>query len=73
MFAPEESIQSNRNLLVDVRDLYSRLPETRTLEPYELRGTLWLLGYTDELAPEVEIAAAVEVTRGDFDPKEDAA
>jgi hypothetical protein len=45
-----------------VRELYYRLPEVRTLEPYELQGTLWL---TNELAPEAEIAAAVEVARGD--------
>jgi hypothetical protein len=53
------------NLLASVRELYSRLPEARTLEPDELQGTLWLLDYTNELAPEAEIAAAVEVTRGD--------
>ncbi|MEJ7814976.1 MAG: hypothetical protein WKF53_07355 [Rubrobacter sp.] len=57
------------NLLTSVRELYSRLPETRTLEPYELQGMLWLLHYTNELAPEAEIAAAVEVARGDYDPE----
>ena len=46
-----------------------RLPEARTLEPYELQGTLWLLHYTTELAREAEIAAAVEVARGDYDPE----
>jgi hypothetical protein len=69
MFAPKRSIQDDSNLLAAIRELYSRLPETRTLEPYELQGTLWLLGYTDDLAPEAEIAAAVEVARGDFDPE----
>ena len=44
-------------------------PEARTLEPYELQGTLWLLHYTNELAPEAEIAAAMEVARGDYDPE----
>jgi hypothetical protein len=58
------------NQLASVRELYSRLPEARTLAPYELQGTLWLLDYTNEVAPEAEIAAAViaaamEVARGD--------
>lgn len=57
------------NLLASVRELYSRLPEARTLEPYERQGTLWLLHYTTELAREAEIAAAVEVARGDYDPE----
>jgi hypothetical protein len=52
-------------LLASVRELYSRLPKVRTLAPYELQGTLWLLHYTNELSPEAEIAAAVEVARGD--------
>jgi hypothetical protein len=67
--APQRSIQDDSNLLAEIRELYSRLPETRTLEPYELQGTLWLLRYTDGPAPEAEIAAAVEVARGDFDPE----
>jgi hypothetical protein len=57
------------NLLASVRELYSRLPETRTLKPNELQGMLWLLHYTNELAPEAGIAAAVEVARGDWDPE----
>ena len=47
----------------------TRLPEALTLEPYKLQGTLWLLHYTNELAPEAEIAAAVEVARGDYSPE----
>jgi hypothetical protein len=69
MIAPQRSIQDDSNLLALIRELYSRLPETRTLEPYELQGTLWLLRYTGDLAPEAEIAAAVEVARTDFDPE----
>jgi hypothetical protein len=69
MFAPQRSIQDESNLLAAVRELYSRLPETRYLEPYELQGTLSLLRYTDDLAPETEIAAAIEVARTDFDPE----
>ena len=57
------------NLLASVRELYSRLPEARNLEPCKLQGTLWLLHYTTELAPEAEIAAAVEVARDDYDPE----
>jgi hypothetical protein len=71
--APQRSIQYDPNLLASIRELYSRLPETRTLEPYELQGTLWLLHYTNDLAPEAEIAAAVEAARGDFDPEAGAA
>ncbi len=53
-------------LLPAVRDLYSRLPETYVLEPWELVHVLFSLGYTDDLADEAEIAAAVEVARGDW-------
>jgi hypothetical protein len=69
MTAPQRSIQDDPNLLAAIRELYSRLPETRCLEPYELQGTLWLLHYTDDLAPVAELAAAVEVARSDFDPE----
>jgi hypothetical protein len=51
-----------------LRDLYSRFPEHRYREPYELQSLLWSLGYTDELEDEEEIAAAAEVARTDFDP-----
>jgi hypothetical protein len=53
-------------LLPAVRDLYSRLPEMHALEPWELQSALFVLGYTDDLADEAEIAAAVEVARGDW-------
>ena len=53
-------------LLPAVRDLYSRLPETYLLEPWELVHILYSLGFTDDLAGEAEIAAAVEVARGDW-------
>ncbi len=53
-------------LLPAVRDLYSRHPEAYHLEPYELQSLLWSLGYTDDLADEAEIAAAVEVARRDW-------
>jgi hypothetical protein len=48
-------------LLPAIRDLYSRLPETYHHEPWELQHVLFSLGYTDDLADEAEIAAAVEV------------
>ena len=63
--APQKILPNEPDVPALVRELYSRLPEARTLEPYELQGTLWLLHYTNELAPEAEIAAAVEVARGD--------
>jgi hypothetical protein len=57
------------DLLASVRELYSRRPESRFLEAWELQRLLFLLSYTDGLAPEAEIAAAMEVARGDFDPE----
>jgi hypothetical protein len=56
------------SLLTAVRELYSRRPETYYLEPWELQHTLFSLSYTDNLADEAEIAAAIEVARTDYDP-----
>jgi hypothetical protein len=56
-------------LLPKVRELYSRLPETRYREAWELQHVLFSLGYCDGLAPEAEIAAAMDVARGDYDPE----
>jgi hypothetical protein len=55
-------------LLLAVRDLYSRMPETRHLRPWELQQILWSLGYTDELEDEHEIAAAREAALTDHEP-----
>ena len=63
----------SRDVLSMVRELYSRRPEARGLEPYELQSLLWSLNYTDELLDEGEIAAAIEVARTDSDPDEGAA
>lgn len=57
------------DLLALVRELYSRRPETRFRETWELQHLLFSLGYCDGLAPEAEIAAAMEVARGDCDPE----
>jgi hypothetical protein len=57
---------NSAQLLQAIRDLYSRLPETYHLQPWELQWMLYALNYTDELENEVEIAAAVEVARGDY-------
>jgi hypothetical protein len=57
---------SSWQLLPAVRDLYSRLPETYHLQPWELAHVLFSLGYVDDLADEAEIAAAVEVARDDW-------
>jgi hypothetical protein len=54
------------HLLPALRDLYSRLPETYLLEPWELVHVLYSLNYTDDLANEAQIAAAVEVARADY-------
>jgi hypothetical protein len=57
------------NLLGLIRELYSRRPEAYFLEAWELQSLMFLLGYTEGLAPEAAIAAAMEVARGDFDPE----
>lgn len=54
------------HLLPAVRELYSLLPETRRLEPWELQHVLFSLGYTDDLADEAEIGVDVEVARTDW-------
>jgi len=57
---------NSAQLLPALRDLYSRNPEAYYLEPYELQSLLWSLGYTEDLAGEAAIAAAVEVARQDW-------
>jgi hypothetical protein len=52
-----------------IRDLYSKHPEMRYLEPWELQTALFVLGYVDDLLSEGEIGAAVEVARKDFYPE----
>jgi len=59
-------VSSAQILLASVRYLYSRLPETYLLEPWELQHVVFSLGYADDLAAEAEIAAAVEVARSDW-------
>lgn len=58
-------MNSNR-LLPAVRELYSRHPEYLHHEPWELQHVLYSLNYTDDLADEAEMSAAVEVVRGDY-------
>jgi hypothetical protein len=53
-------------LLPALRDLYSRNPEYRCLEPWEQQHVLWSLGYVEDLADESEISAAAEVARQDW-------
>jgi hypothetical protein len=54
------------HLLPALRDLYSRLPEMYQREPGEHQHVLFSLGYTDDLADEAQIAAAVEAARNDW-------
>jgi hypothetical protein len=61
------------NLLASTREVSSRLPETRYLEPWELQHVLYSLNYTNGLAEEADIAAAIKVARTDFDPEVGAA
>jgi len=53
-------------LLPLIRELFSRHPEYRHHAAWELQWLLFALGYVEELEPEAEIAAAVEVARGDY-------
>ena len=70
---PMNIISDDPNLLGLVRELYSHRPEARFLQAWELQSTLFLLGYTQSLAPEAAIAAAIEVASGDFGPEGTAA
>jgi hypothetical protein len=49
-----------------LRDLYSRHPEYRCLEPWELAQVLWSLHYTEDLADDGEIESASDVARQDW-------
>jgi hypothetical protein len=53
-------------LLPALRDLYSRRPEMRYLQAWEMQSALVVLGYTDELEDEAEISAAMAVERTDW-------
>lgn len=57
---------SAAQLLPALRERYSRLAEMYLHQPWELQHILFSLGYTDGLADEAEIAAAVEVARSDY-------
>jgi hypothetical protein len=67
-YPTEPNPRDSRDILPMLRDLYSKYPEYRDREPYELQSLLWSLRYTDELLDEGEIAAASEVAKTDFDP-----
>jgi hypothetical protein len=69
MFRDTAIVAHEPNLLASVRELCSRRPEAYFLAAWELQRLLYLLGYTNALAPEAEIVAAVEVARSDFDPE----
>jgi hypothetical protein len=57
---------NSAQLLPAIRDLFSKRPEYWHHEPWELVHVLYSLNYTDDLADEAEITAAVEVERGDY-------
>ena len=61
------------DLLALVRELYSRWPETRFREAWELQHLLFSLGYCGGLVPESEIVVAMEVARTYWMPGEGAA
>jgi len=60
------------DVLPMLRELFSRRPETRCLEPWELQSLLFSLRYANGLVNESDIAAAIEVARTDW-PDEGAA
>ena len=70
---PKQMVPDSPNLLALVRELYSRHPEYRHHEAWELAHVLWSLGYLDDLPNEAELSAAIEVARTDLDPDEGAA
>jgi hypothetical protein len=57
---------NSSHLLPAIREFHSRHPEYFHLESWELQHVLNSLNYTDYLADEAEISAAVEVARGDY-------
>ena len=58
---------NSAQLLLAIRDLYSRHSEMYDLEPWELHSTLFTLSYTEDLAGEAENAvAAKEARRQDY-------
>jgi hypothetical protein len=65
--------RDSRGLLPMLRELFSRFPEYRHRESWELQWLLFALGYSNELEDENEIASAAETARRDFDPDEGAA
>jgi hypothetical protein len=73
MIAPHRIIADDPDLLPNIRELYSRHPEYLHHEAWELQWVLFALRYTDHLAPEDDIAAAIEVARTDVDPDKGAA
>jgi hypothetical protein len=61
------------DLLASVRELYSRHPQYRHHEAWELQHVLFSLGYTNGLADEAEIDSAIKIVRTDWMPDEGAA
>jgi hypothetical protein len=51
------------DVLPMIREFFSRFPEYRHHQPWELQWLLFALGYSDELEDENEIAAALEALR----------
>jgi hypothetical protein len=73
MIRPHQRIPDDSNLLALIRELYSRHPEYRYHEAWELAHVLWSLGYVEEIPDEAELSAAIEVARTDDDPDRGAA
>jgi hypothetical protein len=69
-YPTEPNSRDSRDILPMLRDLYSKHPEYRHHEAWELQWLLFALGYTNELEDEHEIASAAETARRDSDPDE---
>jgi hypothetical protein len=61
-------VVSSAELLPLIRELFSRSPEYRYLEAWELQTLLWSLGYTDELEDEVAIDKLIDAR---YSPEDD--
>jgi hypothetical protein len=66
-------LRGAHELLPILREFFSRYPEYRHREAWELPWLLYALGFSNDLEDENEIASAAETTRRDFDPEEGAA
>jgi hypothetical protein len=73
VYTTKHDPHSFHDVLPMLRDLYSKRPETRCVEPHKFQSVLWSLGYCEDLIPEGKIAAAIEVARTAYDAAKETA